>query len=275
MQSKPATRTPTLPEAARAAAAAPIYNVFPCPRKPPNRPAGSSLADRLIQEIDRGLRTVAAANVAGRPFPDEGVPETVTDPAARRHAAALMRVNHAGEIAAQALYHGQALTARNPAMREHMLAAAREETDHLAWCERRVRDLDSRTSAARSALVRGLVRDRRARRPQRRPDEPRLRRRDREAGLRAPRVAPGRPAGRRRALAPDRRADEGRRGPARRRCAREGRRAAAARGARTDASHGAHHDRHGLSHLNRFRLRSSENLRRQQAFILKASQRCV
>ena len=116
------------------------------PPKVPEPPRRLNLADRLIQEIDRGLRTVAAANVAGRPFPDEGVPETLTDPAVRRHAAALMRVNHAGEIAAQALYHGQALTARNPALREHMLEAAREETDHLAWCERRVRDLDSRTS---------------------------------------------------------------------------------------------------------------------------------
>jgi ubiquinone biosynthesis monooxygenase Coq7 len=117
-------------------------------KAPIARPQGRhlSLADRLIQEIDRGLRTVAAANVAGRPYPDQGVPETVTDPAARKHAAALMRVNHAGEIAAQALYHGQALTARNATIREHMLAAAREETDHLAWCEKRVRDLDSRTS---------------------------------------------------------------------------------------------------------------------------------
>jgi ubiquinone biosynthesis monooxygenase Coq7 len=109
-------------------------------------PRRLSLADRLLRELDRALRTVVAANVAARPFPDEGLPETVTDPTARRHAAALMRVNHAGEIAAQALYHGQALTARNPTLREHMLAAAREETDHLAWCERRVRELDSRTS---------------------------------------------------------------------------------------------------------------------------------
>jgi ubiquinone biosynthesis monooxygenase Coq7 len=105
-----------------------------------------SLTDRLVQEIDRGLRTVAAANVAGRPFPGQDAAETVQDPVARRHAAALMRVNHAGEIAAQALYHGQALTARSPAVREQMLAAAREETDHLAWCERRVRELDGRTS---------------------------------------------------------------------------------------------------------------------------------
>ena len=117
------------------------------PRKDtPAGPRRLSLADRLIQELDRGLRTVASANVAARPFPDEGLPEAVTDPQARRRAAALMRVNHAGEIAAQALYHGQALTARNPALRAHMLAAAREETDHLAWCERRVRQLDSRTS---------------------------------------------------------------------------------------------------------------------------------
>jgi len=105
-----------------------------------------SLADRLIQEIDRGLRTVAAANVSARPFPGQGVEETVHDSAARKHAAALMRVNHAGEIAAQALYHGQAVTARNPEIREQMLAAARDETDHLAWCERRVRELGSRTS---------------------------------------------------------------------------------------------------------------------------------
>jgi len=124
-----------------------------CPMSPkasPHAPFPSrrrlTLADRLVREFDRGLRTVAAANVSGQPFPDQGIPETVTDPAARRHAAALMRVNHAGEIAAQALYHGQALTARNPRVRDQMLAAAREETDHLAWCERRVRELDSRTS---------------------------------------------------------------------------------------------------------------------------------
>jgi ubiquinone biosynthesis monooxygenase Coq7 len=105
-----------------------------------------SLADRFIQQLDRGLRTVAAANVSARPAPDEGIPETVRDPAARRHAAGLMRVNHAGEIAAQALYFGQALTARNPEVRAKLLEAARDETDHLAWCEQRVRELDSRTS---------------------------------------------------------------------------------------------------------------------------------
>ena len=104
------------------------------------------LMDRLILEIDRGLRTVAAANVPVRPNPAGTSPESVTDPAARRHAAGLMRVNHAGEIAAQALYHGQALTARDGRVRESLLRAARDETDHLAWCEQRVRELDSRTS---------------------------------------------------------------------------------------------------------------------------------
>ena len=105
-----------------------------------------SLADRLIHEFDRGLRTVAASNVAARPSPAGDEPESVHEPGARRRAAGLMRVNHAGEIAAQALYHGQALTARNPAVRGRLLDAARDETDHLAWCEQRVRELDSRTS---------------------------------------------------------------------------------------------------------------------------------
>lgn len=109
-------------------------------------PTRLGLLDRLILEFDRGLRTVAAANVPARPNPAGASRESVTEPAARRHAAALMRVNHAGEIAAQALYHGQALTARNERVRGSLLQAARDETDHLAWCEQRVRELDSRTS---------------------------------------------------------------------------------------------------------------------------------
>lgn len=110
----------------------------------PERPL--SLADRMIQEFDRALRTVAAANSAARPNPAGAARDSVSEAAARRHAAALMRVNHAGEIAAQALYHGQALTARNPTTRAALLEAARDETDHLAWCEQRVRELDDRTS---------------------------------------------------------------------------------------------------------------------------------
>jgi len=90
------------------------------------KPRALSLADRLIRGIDQGLRTVAAANVAARPYPAAEVPESADDQAARRHAAGLMRVNHAGEIAAQALYHGQALTARDPQVRRVFEDAARE-----------------------------------------------------------------------------------------------------------------------------------------------------
>src|SRR5262245_25397240 len=105
-----------------------------------------TLADRAIRELDRALRTVAAANQASRVYPAEDLPDSTSDPGDRRHAAALMRVTHAGEVAAQALYHGQALTARDAQVREALLAAARDETDHLAWCEQRVRELGSRTS---------------------------------------------------------------------------------------------------------------------------------
>ncbi len=121
----------------------------------PGNPRALSLADRLIRGVDQGLRTVAAANVAARPYPAAAVPESPADPATRRHAAGLMRVNHAGEIAAQALYHGQALTARDAQVRSVLEDAAREETDHLAWCEQRVRELGSRTSLLAPAWYAG------------------------------------------------------------------------------------------------------------------------
>ncbi|MGH8481891.1 MAG: 2-polyprenyl-3-methyl-6-methoxy-1,4-benzoquinone monooxygenase, partial [Nevskiaceae bacterium] len=73
----------------------------------------------------------------------EGIEAPELDEAARRHAAGLMRVNHAGEVAAQALYQGHALVARDLQIREHMLKAAAEERSHLAWCEERLRELDS------------------------------------------------------------------------------------------------------------------------------------
>lgn len=114
-----------------------------------------SPADRLIRAVDQALRTVSASNVAARPYPAETVPDEVADPMARRHAAGLMRVNHAGEIAAQALYHGQALTARDPALRNQLEDAARDETDHLAWCERRVRELDGHVSLLAPAWYAG------------------------------------------------------------------------------------------------------------------------
>ena len=90
-----------------------------------------------------------------RPYPAQGLPDPPADAEVRRHAAGLMRVNHAGEIAAQALYHGQALTAREPAVRARLHAAAREETDHLAWCEQRVRELQGRTSLLAPAWYAG------------------------------------------------------------------------------------------------------------------------
>jgi ubiquinone biosynthesis monooxygenase Coq7 len=106
--------------------------------------------DSFISAADRTLRALLAPPASGRPVPPTPVPakqaETPLSTDEKRESAALMRVNHAGEVAAQALYHAQALFARDPGVREFMLHAAREETDHLAWCERRVRQLDSRTS---------------------------------------------------------------------------------------------------------------------------------
>ena len=106
-------------------------------------PMGSErLLDPFIAAADRALRAIAAPAHASRPYP--GAPGTSSlDEAQRRESAALMRVNHAGEVAAQALYHGQALAARAPATRELLLKAAREEADHLGWCEQRLRELGS------------------------------------------------------------------------------------------------------------------------------------
>ena len=100
--------------------------------------------DRLLGAVDNALRTVAAADPGGaRPNPASGVEETDLDARARRHAAGLMRVNHAGEIAAQALYLGHAAVARDGDTAAHMRAAADEERDHLKWCEERLRELGS------------------------------------------------------------------------------------------------------------------------------------
>jgi 3-demethoxyubiquinol 3-hydroxylase len=106
-------------------------------------PMGSErLLDPLIAAADRALRAVAAPAHASRPYPAPP-PAASLDDAQRRESAALMRVNHAGEVAAQALYHGQALVARSAATREILLAAAQEEADHLGWCEQRLRELGS------------------------------------------------------------------------------------------------------------------------------------
>jgi len=102
--------------------------------------------DRLILEFDRALRAVAGVVQASRPSPAKQVPEDPVHEDQRAHAAALMRVNHVGEVCAQALYQGQALTARQPAAREALERAAREEEDHLAWSAERIRELGGRPS---------------------------------------------------------------------------------------------------------------------------------
>ena len=102
--------------------------------------------DRMIGEIDRALRAVAGVARAARPSPGAEVGEAELDERQRAHAAALMRVNHVGEVCAQALYQGQALTARNDPARRALEKAAREEEDHLAWSAERIRELGGRPS---------------------------------------------------------------------------------------------------------------------------------
>ncbi len=102
--------------------------------------------DRALSEAQRALDTVFGAPGAERPNPAGDLAELVLEPAEKRHSAGLMRINHVGEVCAQALYCGQAAVARDEATREHLLHAAQEETDHLAWCADRLRELDSRPS---------------------------------------------------------------------------------------------------------------------------------
>lgn len=102
--------------------------------------------DLLLGGVQRALDTVAGAAVAARPSPAEALPLPELDPRQRRHAAGLMRVNHTGEVCAQALYDGQAAFARDSATRTHLETAAAEETDHLAWCAARLQELDDRPS---------------------------------------------------------------------------------------------------------------------------------
>jgi len=104
------------------------------------------MINRLIIEFDKGLRTVLAQAQSVRPFPDRDLAEAPLDEQEKRHAAALMRINHSGEVCAQALYNGQALTARNPATEAALREASQEETEHLAWCEKRIHELGSHKS---------------------------------------------------------------------------------------------------------------------------------
>ena len=102
--------------------------------------------DALIVAFDNGLRTLLAPAHSARPHPDARVAETPLSEEDKQLAAALMRVNHSGEICAQALYQGQALTARDPDARAALEQAAAEETDHLAWTAQRVEELGGRLS---------------------------------------------------------------------------------------------------------------------------------
>lgn len=103
--------------------------------------------DRLILSFDQALRTVFGRPLTtGRADPTDNLPEQVLSPDERQQSARLMRVNHTGEVCAQALYQGQALTAKLDAVRDAMDQAAREENDHLAWCERRTEALGGHTS---------------------------------------------------------------------------------------------------------------------------------
>jgi len=104
------------------------------------------LIDALIPEFDKALRAVFAAAPTRRPMPGADLPEGELSEAEKRHVAALMRVNHCGEICAQALYQGQALSSRDPVVKRELETAAWEETEHLNWTERRIAELGGRKS---------------------------------------------------------------------------------------------------------------------------------
>jgi ubiquinone biosynthesis monooxygenase Coq7 len=134
------------------------------PRRHMHTPLDLSPVDRCLSSLENALRTVSGASLSSRPTPRPTKKGLAADGAAtrgaeghdtadrdvsddhRRLSAALMRVNHVGEVCAQALYQAQALTARSPQLRAQMLAAAREETDHLVWTQERLRELKDRPS---------------------------------------------------------------------------------------------------------------------------------
>lgn len=105
-----------------------------------------SKRDRFLVAIERALGAAFGEPTAQQPYPANDQPQTHLDERQRRHVAGLLRVDHTGEVCAQALYLGQAALARDPGNREHLLSAAAEESDHLAWCGMRLRELDSRPS---------------------------------------------------------------------------------------------------------------------------------
>lgn len=104
------------------------------------------MLDQAIIEFDKAMRTVFAPARSVRPVPGEDVADVEMSATERAHAAALMRVNHVGEVCAQALYQGQSIMSRDPAIRDTLRQASQEETEHLAWTERRIAELGGRKS---------------------------------------------------------------------------------------------------------------------------------
>ena len=113
--------------------------------------------DSLIIEFDKGLRSIFSQAHSIRPHPDAGMGEGELSDSEKNRAAALMRVNHCGEICAQALYQGQALTARDPIVQKKLGEAAVEETEHLAWTAQRVHELGSHVSVLNPLWYTGSV----------------------------------------------------------------------------------------------------------------------
>jgi ubiquinone biosynthesis monooxygenase Coq7 len=117
---------------------------------PPVEDRHYSTIDRIIGGFDNALRTISSGPAtAARPYPADGVHEAELSGQEKKHAAGLMRVNHAGEVAAQGLYQGHAAVARDPTIEAQIKHAADEELDHLAWCEQRLNELGSAPSALR------------------------------------------------------------------------------------------------------------------------------
>ena len=110
--------------------------------------------DLVVGEIDKAIKVLTVSRAAVNGVPASIGPDALTEPE-RLESARLMRVNHAGEVSAQALYHGQALTARNASVRAAMQQSATEEANHLAWCEQRLGELDGRTSLLNPAWYAG------------------------------------------------------------------------------------------------------------------------
>lgn len=114
--------------------------------QPPRAARRFSLADAWISTLDQSLKTLAGVAPMARPAPAPATPDAPMYESQRRLSASLMRVNHVGEVCAQALYRAQALSTRDDALREHLEHAAQEEIDHLAWCAGRLRELNDRPS---------------------------------------------------------------------------------------------------------------------------------